>query len=195
MDGYLYPYIFKWSDQGDFLYYSHLTTGGDGCYIPSEPGGYGLRRFDLLTGEDTLVLEKRGTWLALSPDETKLAYVQGWDGNVTLLDIEKQTEQTVPFPPITDVYGLVDTTDYIYWSPDGNSFVYAFLWGDCGDYFISYIVHFDINTQEQTILINHDEHGYIPVEWNEQDKILLLDNENNNWWLNPVTKEITPANE
>ncbi|MBK9924281.1 MAG: hypothetical protein IPP66_03230 [Anaerolineales bacterium] len=34
MEGYLYPYIFKWSDNGNFLYYSHLTTGGDGCYIP-----------------------------------------------------------------------------------------------------------------------------------------------------------------
>ena len=129
MDGYLYPYIFKWSDNGSHLYYSYLTTGGDGCYIPSEPGGYSLRKFDLSTSEDTLILEKRGTWLALSPDETKLAYVQDWDGNVTLLDIENQTEQIVPLPTITDVYSLVDTTDYIIWSPDGSSLVYAFLWG------------------------------------------------------------------
>jgi len=195
MDGYLYPYIFKWSDNDNSLYYSHLTTGGDGCYIPSEPGGYGFRKFNLSTGQDTLILEKRGTWLALSPDETKLAYIQDWDGNVTLLDTESQAEQIIPLPPITDVDGLVDTTDHILWSPDGNSFVYAFLWGDCGDYFISYILYFDINTQKQSVLINHDEHGYIPVEWNEQDRILLLDNEDNNWWLDPTTKEITPVSQ
>ena len=191
--GYHYPYIFTWSDNGKYLYYSHLTTGGDGCYVPSRPGGFDLRRVDLLTGEDVVIQEEGGTWLALSPDESKLAYVQGWDGNVTLLNIENQNEQIIPLPPITDVYGLVDTTDYVFWSPDGNSFVYAFLWGDCGDYFFSYIMHFDINAQKQTVLINHDEHGYIPVEWKEQDKILLLDNEDNNWWLDPTTKEITPA--
>ena len=191
--GYHYPYIFKWSDNGKYLYYSHLTTGGDGCYVPSRPGGFDLRRVDLLSGEDVVIQEEGGTWLALSPDESKLAYVQGWDGNVTLLNIENQIEQIIPLPPITDVYGLVDTTDYIFWSPDGNSFVYAFLWGDCGDYFFSYIMHFDINTQKQTVLINHDEHGYIPVEWKEQDKILLLDNADNNWWLNPIKKEIIPT--
>ena len=193
MDGYLYPYVFKWPDNDNFLYYSHLTTGGDGCYIPSKPGGYDLRKINLSTGEETLILDKRGTWLALSPDETKLAYVQGWDGNVTLLDIKSQTEQMIPLPSITNVDGAVDTTDYVLWSPDGNSFIYAFLWGDCGWYLFSYVMYFDVNTQKQTVLINHDQHGYIPVEWNEQGKILLLDNEDNNWWLDPTTKEIIPA--
>ncbi|MBK9924282.1 MAG: hypothetical protein IPP66_03235 [Anaerolineales bacterium] len=142
-----------------------------------------------------MLQEKRGTWFALSPDETKLAYIHGWDGNVTLLDIEKQTWEAIPLPPITNVDGAVDTTEHILWSPDGNSFVYAVLWGDCGWYLFSYIMQFDINTHTQTVLINNDEHGYLPLEWNEQEKILLLDNENHNWWLDLTTKKITPINQ
>jgi WD40 repeat protein len=193
MNGFRYPYIFDWSEDGRYLYYSHLSTGGDGCYILSRPGGFDLKRFDLATGEDVTILDKGGTWLALSPDESKLAYISGWDGNVTVLDMESKQERTIPLSSITEVPGMVDTTGHAFWSPDGNHLVYAFLWGDCGDYYYSYIIDFDLRTQKQSVLIDQDEHGYVPIGWSTPDKILLEDNQATYWWLNPTTKQITPA--
>lgn len=78
LEGYKYPYLFKWSEDGNYLYYSHLSTGGDGCYIPREPGGFDLKRFDLVTGETVTIREGLATWMALSPDEKWLAYIDGW---------------------------------------------------------------------------------------------------------------------
>jgi hypothetical protein len=51
LDGYKYPYVFKWSNDGNNLYFSHLSTGGDGCYIPTKPGGFDMVKFNLTTGD------------------------------------------------------------------------------------------------------------------------------------------------
>lgn len=193
LNGYKYPYIFKWSDDGDSLFYSHLSTGGDGCYILSAPGGFDLRKVDLSNGMIVIIQDGGGTWMALSPDESKLAYISGWDGNVTVLDIKTKTEQTFLLPSIPKEDGFEKTTEYAIWSPDGRNIIYAYLWGSCGEYLYSYIILVHLQNQQQTILLNRDEHGFIPIKWNIQDKILLKDNENNNWWLNPFTKEIIPA--
>lgn len=80
------------------------------------------------------------------------------------------------------------------WSPDGKTLIYAHHLGFC-DYkvWFSYIIQVNLSTQQQTILIEHNKNGYVPIEWNIQDRIVLKDNDDNLWWLNPNTKEIDPA--
>lgn len=69
--------------------------------------------------------------MALSPDEKKLAYVQDWDSQLTILDFENNNMQVIPLVTITKVQGLVDTIDHILWSPDRTHLVYSYSWGDC----------------------------------------------------------------
>ena len=192
MIGYYYPYIFKWSDNGSYLFYSHLTTGGDACAILTKPAGYDFKRFDLTNGEDVTIQDGWTVWRALSPDESKISYIND-DGGVTILEIENGEEYIFSLPSIEVEYGLEKRTSQIYWSPDGKRLIYTYILGFCDRNVYTYILEIDLATQKQSVLVNHDEHGYIPIEWNKQNKILLLDNEDNNWWLDPTTQEITPA--
>lgn len=195
LEGYKYPFVFKWSTDSKYLYYSHRSTGGDGCYGSSmlNFGGFDLIRFDLSNGGIVTILDDPATWMVFSPDEKKLVHIHDWDGNVNVLEIATEKELVLPLPPIPDEYGLVNSTEYAIWSPDARTLIYAYMWGSCGDYFLSYIIHVNLDTQKQTFLVERDEHGYVPVEWNTQNEIVLKDNKNNLWWLNPNTKEITPA--
>jgi len=195
LEGYKYPFVFKWSSDGKSLYYSHRSTGGDGCYGSSmfNFGGLDLIRFDLSSGDAVTIRDDWATWMVFSPDETKLAYISNWDGNVNVLELGSNKELALLLPSIPDEYGLVNSVEYAIWSPDGRALIYAYMWGSCGDYFLSYLIHVNLDTQKQTFLVERDEHGYIPIEWNIQDKIVLKDNDDNLWWLNPTTKEIVPA--
>ena len=194
LEGFEYPYIFKWSEDGQHLFYSHLSTGGDGCYVTHKPGGFDFHRFDLATGEDIILQATGGTQLALSPDEKKLAYVQNWDSQLTILDFENKNMQVIPLLTITEVQGLVDTIDHILWSPDRTHLVYSYSWGDCGDYFVSNIIILELDTLSQIFLVENNRNGYIPIEWAKKEQILIKDNEDNQWWLNVTTKEIIPVN-
>lgn len=195
LDGFVYPYVFQWSKTGDHLYYSLLSTGGDGCFTQSRPGGTDLYRYDLNAEEiDFAVLVDYSSWIALSPKEEKLAYVEGWGDGVVIFDLLTRDRFVLQLPSIDNELSMETATRYIRWSPDGRSFVYAHLLGVC-DYKIwySYVIEVDSITREQTILVDHDDRGYIPLEWNALDQILLEDNDEQHWILNPNTKEITPV--
>ena len=189
-----FPYIFKWSNDNNYLYYSHEPNFNDGCFGIFRPGGLDLNRIDLNTGEIVTILDDGGTWMALSPDEKKLAYIDTFGGNVSIVEIESTDIQTFPLPPIENEMKYVTDTSDLYWSPDGNSLVYAHYVGAC-DLLVpfSYIIQLYPDTNQQKFLIENDEHGYVPLAWNIQDQIVLKGNENRYWWLNPITKDITPV--
>lgn len=192
--GYKYPYVFKWSEDGNYLYYSHLSTGGDGCFGYFQPGGFGLNRFDLSNGNVVEIRSDRATWMALSPDEKRLAYIADWGANVSILNMENGQEQSYPLPPVKNELGMITDTSDLYWAPDGKSLVYAHYIGVCDLLIpVSYIIQLFPDTNQQKILVSHNEEGYHPIEWNIQDKILLQNFEDEKVWLNLITEEITPA--
>ncbi|MBC7877530.1 MAG: hypothetical protein H7Y59_10200 [Anaerolineales bacterium] len=192
--GFIYPYVFKWSQDNNHLYYSHLSTGGDGCFGLRRPGGLDLKRFDLSRGNMVAIQKSGGTWMALSPDETILAYASGWNGGITILEVEKGKELILSLPQIKNEQNMITATSYLYWAPDGKTLIYSHMVGVCDiKIWYSYIIQINPENGRQTVLVDHDDRGFIPVEWNSQDKILLIDNDNINWWLNPSTQEITSA--
>lgn len=133
--------------------------------------------------------------MALSPNEKKLAYIEDWGPDITILEIDKKAKTVFTLPEIQNDLGMETDTSHIIWSPNGKALIYAHLLGVC-DYKIwySYIIHVNLETQQKTILVKHNDQGYIPLEWNNTNRILLKDNDDINWWLNPSTKEITPVN-
>jgi WD40 repeat protein len=189
---FLYPYIFKWSNDNKFLYFSYLWDKNDGCFGYFQPGGFGLKRINLSNGEIDVVREEKATWMAFSPDEKYLAYIETFDGNVSIYNIEIGVSQNYPLPNIDSLNMFPHTTD-LYWSPDGNSLIYARYIGRCDllSPFL-YVVQLFSDTEEQIVLVNNKE-GFSLVEWSIQDKIILKDNEGKLYWLNLNTKEIIPA--
>lgn len=191
LPGFMYPYIFKWSQDGKYLYYSHLSTFNDGCFGYFSPGGFDLIKFDLSTGNSILLREDKATWMALSPDEKRLAYIDTFGGNVSILDIDSGIAQIYPLPSVKNEDNFVTDTSDLYWSPDGKSLVYAHYIGAC-DLIVpfSYVIQLFPDDHKQIILIENSDKGYIPIEWNIQDNILLRDSEGKQWRLDPTTKEI-----
>ncbi|HNH26071.1 MAG TPA: hypothetical protein PKJ84_11140 [Anaerolineales bacterium] len=195
LNGFKYPYVFMWSKDGRYMYYSHLSMGGDGCFGHFKPGGSDLIKFDLLLGIFVVIKEDSATWMALSPDEEKLAFVDMYGGNVSVLDIQKGITASFPLPDLEDAQGYYNDTSDIYWSPEGDSLVYAYYIGVCDFiYPASYIIQVFPESNYQKILIENSEESYEPVKWDIEDKILLEDYDNKQWWLDVTTKEISPVN-
>lgn len=189
----LYPYIFKWSNDKKFLYFSYLWDRNDGCFGYFKPGGFGLKRLDLSTGQIDTIREDKSTWMTFSPDEKQLAYIDTFDGNISIYDLENNNEQTYLIPSI-DTLGMYPETNNLYWSPDGNSLIYGRYIGKCDllEPFL-YVIQLYPDTGQQIILLDKKE-GYYLVEWSVKDKILLKDNEDRLYFLNSNSKELIPAN-
>ena len=193
--GFFYPYILKWSQDNNYLYYSYLSTGGDGCFGYFQPGGFGLKRFDLSSGNIVEIRSDWATWMALSPDEKRLAYIADWGESVSILDMENGKEQSYPLPPIKNEVGVITDTSDLYWAPDGKSLVYVHYVGVCDLVVpISYIIQLFPVSGQQNILVSQSEEGLYPIEWNVQDKVLLQNFNDGRFWLDLSTKEITPTN-
>jgi len=191
-----FPYIFKWSKDNDYLYYSYEPNFNDGCFGIFKPGGLKLDRLDLTTGEIVAILDGGGTWMSLSPNEKQLAYIKSFGGNVSILDIENGKTQNYPLPPIENKMQYTTDTSDLYWSPDGKSLIYAHYIGAC-DLMIPYSYIFQLfpDTGQQKVLVDHSEQGYIPDEWTVQDKVLLRDTNGDRFLLDVTTKEITRINQ
>lgn len=192
LSGFKYPYIFKWSNDGRYIYYSHLSTGGDGCFGLYKPGGFDLIKFDLLEGISVIIKDDGATWMTLSHDEEELAFIDTYGGSVSVLNIQNKITINFPLPDLEKPQDFVNDTSDIYWSPDDNSLIYAYYIGVCD--FISpasYIIQIFPELNYQKILIENSSESYEPIKWDDQNYILLEDSENKKWWLNATTKEIT----
>jgi len=190
-----YPYVFQWSKDSRSFYFSHLSSFVDGCFAVSRPGGAGLKRYDLSSSSIITIHEDHAEWMALSPNEKQLAYIGAYSGIIFVMDMESNSTQ--PFVPTAiDNSNISYYADFIYWSPDGKSLVYSYFADPCNPEMYPpdrYLVQLFPNLNQLKILLSPNEHDYIPSGWDIQDKIVLEDNNNNLWWLNPNTKEITPA--
>lgn len=93
--GFTTPSVLMWSKDGRRLYYTNLphTDGAPNMAV----NGSDLWRLDLGDGGATRLAPDLGAWLALSPDETQLAFV-AWDGQVGVRDLATGTQHITPFP-------------------------------------------------------------------------------------------------
>ncbi|MBE2224884.1 MAG: PD40 domain-containing protein, partial [Anaerolineae bacterium] len=93
--GLAYPVIQQWSANGRYLYYSNKIAV-DGCAIFNN--GMDLYRLDVTDGSVDTLLDTGLTWnLALSPDETQIAYTEfnGQEVVAVLHDTDSAKEQRV----------------------------------------------------------------------------------------------------
>jgi Tol biopolymer transport system component len=187
--GFEWPIPFHWSKDGRYLYFTHHERG-DGCI--SLFHGSDLQRLDLQTGEVTEIIPRVGYWLALSPDETTLAYLS-FEKGLILHDLPSGDERQVHLD-IEDAYPETPLhKSHLLWSPNGNLLVLTIDIDVCGPGWSTAIVQVDVATLSQTVLLHEDEKLLYTIEWLEANRILLWEEGGHLWWLDTTTGTVTTA--
>jgi Tol biopolymer transport system component len=99
---------------GTMLAFAPACEGG--CGTAGDPY-HGIRTLDVATGEDRLLLPGERFWaLDWSPDGTRIAYVSGLDGRVSILELDGVSIRALPA-----IHGATSVS----WSPDGTRLAYS----------------------------------------------------------------------
>ncbi len=191
--GFSFPEPFYWSNNGQFLYFTHRSSG-DGCFGGDIHRSEGLHRLDLATGNVVELSPNLASFMVISPDEKTLAYFDFAREGLTLRDLETGSETNLNQLVKQEEVGMVLDQQYIVWSPDGKFLAYVILAGVCDSIIESHFNWFvavNVKDGTQKILRERDENGIVPISWVEPDKILARDNQGKLWWLDPVTGNLT----
>jgi len=181
--GPVWPEPYRWSNDGNSLYYIHNLIP-DGCDTAWK-NAWDLYRADLLSKTTEQLLPfAQGKSLALSPDETLLAYY-GDDG-LFLRDLKKHTDRHFDLPINFGVAGN------IVWSPDQSSAL--IVWGGycTPDLPEHAIMRVDWALNRIVTLIEPTTDAYLIVSWEEMNRALIKDRLNRFFWIDPITGELTP---
>jgi Tol biopolymer transport system component len=189
--GHLFPFIFQWSKDGRYMYYSH-SESGDGCF---GFGNMNLMRLDLITGEIKEILNSKASEFALSPDEKFLAYTRDWNSILMIRDQNTLQDKSIESPAKTvgNVEGYI--TDIV-WSNDGKYIAYTFIGYPCSFPLLTSIVLVDAKTLNQKILIDIGDVDYHVKRFLDSNILLLEGHQigipGSLFLLNISTGEITP---
>ena len=186
------PYPFSWSHGEEVLYFTHKGFL-DGC--TGFGNGTGMYRADIATGIVEAVVTDKSYWFAISPDETYLAYLAHKRGLI-LHNLVSSHDIEVPLNVESqhEIINLVIRD--LLWSPDSDAILTIASINLCAGLGKTHsVIRVDINTLEQTILINEFETIANIVEWPESKRALVELEQNNFVWVNTITGELTPVEE
>jgi WD40 repeat protein len=135
--------------------------------------------------------------LALSPDDSQLAYFYGSsERGLVVRDLATGEERETKIDPGKDF-----DVGKILWSPDRESLALTLAINPCtGDYGLSKtvwaesttILWIHAKTLQQKVLVDEDPRWFVTLEWNEASKIVITDGEENSLWhLDVNSGEIT----
>lgn len=183
--GYTVPQPLSWSLDGRYCYYTNRPVP-DGCAV--FVNGLDLWKVDLSSGSVEQIMPPSGLWLALSPDETMVAYIRYGGRALVIRDLSTGKERETQLDP-----GKPYQAGAITWSPDGAAILLTLALQPCSGSWAdsTSIVHIDAASLEQTTAIREDRRLLTTVEWPTLDRALLKDKEGDYWWMDPVTNEVT----
>jgi hypothetical protein len=184
--GYTIPVPVQWSADGQSLYVTHQPVP-DGCAL--FVNGSNLLRVDLENGSVTELVPAVGSSLALSPDETQLAYV-GWGADTELVvqPLGGRDSVRVPLAAGRDAVQAGN----IIWGPEGTSLLLTVAFNPCQEgAWMQSIVRIDLAPVRKTILVDRDARRLDTVSWSDPARARLHDAAGNDWWLDVTTGEVT----
>ena len=186
--GYTVPAPLHWSADGQSLYITNQPVP-NGCAL--FVNGSDLLRVDLATGHVAELVPAVGSSLALSPDETQLAYV-GW-GADTELNVQPLAGGDRVRVPLASGRDAVQAGNLV-WSPDGKSLLLTVAFNPCEEgRWTQSIVRVDLAPVSQKVLVDRDARRLDTVSWSDPTRARLRDAAGNDWWLDVTTGEVTPA--
>lgn len=184
------PDLLYWSQDNQFLYFTH-NEFSDGCY-PTGPHS-DLQRLNLQTGAVNEIIAPRIAYeYIFSPTEERIALLLN-DNAIAIYDLTSDDTSEISFnfdPEPSDIHmSLV-------WSPNGDQIIAQLVFDLCRIPLgteQSIIVLIDLETLEQTILLENDGSQIPPfslVTWSEDDMVLLSKG-GEEWYMNPFTGELS----
>jgi hypothetical protein len=184
--GYTLPGPVQWSADGQRFYFTNVPHP-DGCLMFVNGGD--LHMLDLNTGQVTALMPEQALWIALAPDETRLAYIGYGERGLILRDLATGQEQSVAVEKPTDLAGL----GAMLWSPAGTALVLTAAHEQCAPGAAHSIFHVDIATGAVRTLVDGDPRGLTTVAWPEVERVQLEDKDGAVWWLDVATGSVSAA--
>lgn len=174
--GFTFPRPLSWSQNSPVMYWTNTPTPS-GCAIFAN--GYDLHKLDLSTGDSTSLLEEGGLWLAISHDETQVAYING--STLTLHKFATGEDRTVALPE--------GQAGQILWAPSDTQLVLTIAENPCGDPAVNTtaIVHVDVTTLDVTTLIKNSLEFLSTQSWDKEEFVLIADNGSGIYHLDPIS--------
>jgi Tol biopolymer transport system component len=163
-----------WSKDGRYLYLSIRPCCLDGG-CSKYGGGESLVRLDLTNGRVTFTLHPGGDdrlrlyTFSFSDDDRYLAYLRTWLEHPILNIQDLVTGEEVHIP----LGEQFDEAGGVVWSPDKSRIVFSARTGEDCDNMVNYLVMMKLEDQSQTILLESTTDDYTPVEWTEENEIML----------------------
>ena len=180
------PWPHKWSRDGNYLYYTHQFRNGDGCLGYWAFNGGDLYRLNLISGETMMIAPRIGYWISLSPEETRLAYLDS--GKIGIRNLPEGTQNEVQVINIFE--GSIPTWPMdIIWAPDGNSLIFGIVGNVCVSEDSYSLVLLDVVSMQQEVISFDLKEWLQPVKW-EEGNVWLMDLEGVYWLLNPAEQTI-----
>lgn len=170
-------FLFTPDERG--LYFTR-EGASDGC------GGafFELWRVDLETGAVTQVAPFTWGMLAPSPDGALAAY-----GQLALLDLTTGVTGTVVLgEDILPEWKI----NRLLWSPDGRRLAAA-ISDECSTDTPTVLLSVEVAARSVHVLLRDETRRFTPIEWTGPERILVRDDEGQNWWLSAADGALTPA--
>lgn len=168
--GFPFPMPLAWSADGKFFYLTFGTTP-DGCGAFNHLSG--LVRVDLENGSVADLLDTTSsTWVALSPDQSMVAYTGTGGHGLILRDFLTGNESEVNIDPGKDYQA-----GYILWSPDGRLVTLTLVTSPCDEItkWLTSILIIDTETHRVQSLLHEGTRFLVTKEWTESQEIILVD--------------------
>ena len=184
--GYTTPQPFHWSKDGQYLYFTNRPVP-DGC--PGFVNGSDLGRVDLSDGSVTEIVPAVGLWLALSPDESRLAYVGYGGRGLIVRDLTTGEEHEIGLDRGAEGADL----GHIVWAPDGTELMLTARFNSCGppEERIHSIIRVDPSSGPYTTPVDSDRRLFVTEAWHAPGHVLLTDKDERHWELDVRTGDVT----
>lgn len=180
------PSPIKFSDDGQYLYYTNMPYGIGGYILFY--GGPDLIRINLTTLVAETILPSNNCLCAMefSPDESKVARINRTTAGLSLVvyEISSGSETTFPFPSqYTQAGGIL-------WSPDGGSIMLTLALGNPDAEAFS-VVKIDLVTSMVSYFLSDDPRCIRTREWVAPDVVWMSDNDYNVYRMDATTGALT----
>jgi hypothetical protein len=183
------PEPLRWSNDGKSIFFTNVPYGIGGYILFF--GGPDLLKIDVETGKITQNLLTSGCLCAMvvSPDETKVAYIQRPEGdqlNMMLKDLSGGNPVKANLPANHFQAGA------IVWSPDSQSFLVTVAKGEPDNEAYS-VVLVHASDLSMKVLIPDDPRLLQAAVWPTAGIVWLNDKDNNAWRMDPTTGTLTQS--
>jgi hypothetical protein len=183
------PEPVRWSNDGKSLYFTNVPYGIGGYILFF--GGPDLVKVDVESGKVSQNLLTSGCLCAMvvSPDETKVAYIQRPEGdqlNILLKDLNGGNPVKANLPVGHGQAGA------IVWAPDSQSFVVTVARGEPDNEAYMVILIHAANLSSK-VLIPDDARLLETALWSAAGIVWLNDKDNNAWRMDPSTGTLTQS--